>query len=160
MLRETNLKSSDHLHWGVWLLTGFLHHKHKVVLRGGWLCLSLFHSWCSTTGNTNKLGKAVEFELKRFNRGEFPHPFTQCNYSNRESSPTGLSSTADMFAAGKNQRHQTTPKNFPFRKSFIRKTVLLFYSNINPTDKSKIAILQVSQTSLFSPRSAPNQQQK
>lgn len=91
----------------------------------------------------------VEFELKRFNRGEFPHPFTQCNYSNRESSPTGLSSTADMSVADKISGIKPTPQTFLSENPFIHKAVLLFYSIINPKNKNKIAILHFSHTSFF-----------
>lgn len=91
----------------------------------------------------------VEFELKRFNQGEFPHPFTQCNYSNRESSPTGLSSTADMSVADKISGIKPTPQTFLSENPFIHKAVLLFYSIINPKNKSKMAILHFSHTSFF-----------
>lgn len=129
-----------------------LHHKHEAVPRGGRLCLSHFNSRRSTTGSTNKIGKAVEFECWRFNRGEFPRPFTQCNYSNRESSPTGLSSTADMFVAEKSSGIKPTLKTFFSENPFIHKAVPLFYSLINPMNKSKIAILHFSHTSFFPPQ--------
>lgn len=93
----------------------------------------------------------MEFELKRFNRGEFPHPFTQCNYSNRESSPTGLSSTADMFAAEKISGIKPTPQTFLSENPFSHKAALLFSSIINSLNKSKIANPHFSHTSFFSP---------
>lgn len=110
-----------------------------------------------------ELAKLWSFEWWRFNRGEFPRPFTQCNYSNKESSPTGLSSTAGMFVAEKISGIKPTPKIFLSENPFIHKAVPLFYSITNPMNKSKIAILHYSHTSFFfffPHRSAPNLQQK
>lgn len=78
-----------------------LHHKHEAVLRGGAQALlwAIFIPDAPPQEAPTNLAKLRSFELWRFKRGEFPHPFTQCNYSNRESSPTGLSSTADMLVA-------------------------------------------------------------
>lgn len=98
-----------------------------------------------------ELAKLWSFEWWRFNRGEFPRPFTQCNYSNKESSPTGLSSTAGMFVAEKISGIKPTPKIFLSENPFIHKAIPLFYSITNPMNKSKIAILHFSHTSFFFP---------
>lgn len=73
----------------------------------------------------------------------------------------GLSSTGDMFGAEKISGIKPTPNAFLSENPLIHKPLLLFYSIINFTDKSKIAILHFSHISFFFfPRSAPNQQQK